>query len=155
MSKKERPASARVPNEAHKLIVHREYLAWNKRYENFSGRYRINPLTMNAISMKPTQVNPRTLGAEIYEPTVYRDPIEEAFSSEYIKEAILKNSMTPGEKYRGPQTSSQDIGWYNSAQKRPSSAGFNSKKSMCHETVFAEEYLKTVGKSPFKVRSRN
>ena len=155
MAKRERPQSARVASEAQKLIIHREYLAWNKRYESFSGKYRINPLTMNAISMKPTQVNPGTLGSSEYHPIVYRDPIEEAFSSEYIKKAIMKESMTPGEKYRGPQTSSQEIGWYTFANKRPTSAINNSNKFMCHETTFAEEYLKTVGKSPFKVRSRN
>ena len=155
MSKKARPASARVPNEAQKLIIHREYLTWNKRYENFSGKYCINPLTMNLISQKPTQVNPGTVGSSKYVASVYRDPIEEAFSSEHIKNAIARETMTPGEKYRGPQTSSQEIGWYTFSTKRPSSAIYKSNKSMCHETVFAEEYLKTVGKSPFKVRSRN
>lgn len=155
MAKRERPASARVQNEVQKLIIHREYLAWNKRYENFSGKFRINPITMNAITQKPTQVNPGALGAIKYEPTIYRDPIEEAFSSEYIKRAISRDTMTPGEKYRGPQTSNQEIGWYSFASKRPTSAYINPGKNSCNETIFAEEYLKTVGKSPFKVRSRN
>ena len=155
MAKRERPASARVQNEVQKLIIHREYLAWNKRYESFSGKFRVNPITMNAISLKPTQVNPSTLGAIKYEPTIYRDPIEEAFSSEYIKKAISRDTMTPGEKYRGPQTSNQEIGWYSFAAKRPTSAYINPGKNSCNETIFAEEYLKTVGKSPFKVRSRN
>lgn len=155
MAKRERPVSARVQNEVQKLIIHREYLAWNKRYENFSGKFRINPITMNTITQKPTQVNPGALGAIKYEPTIYRDPIEEAFSSEYIKRAISRDTMTPGEKYRGPQTSSQEIGWYSFAGKRPTSAYINPGKNSCNETVFAEEYLKTVGKSPFKVRSRN
>ncbi|OMJ88667.1 hypothetical protein SteCoe_9368 [Stentor coeruleus] len=155
MAKRDRPSSARVSTEVQKLIIHREYLRWNKRYEEFSGKYRINPLTMNAVSQKPTQVNPMKLGAIRYEPTVYRDPIEEAFSSEYIRKAIERDTMTPSDKYRGPQTSNQEIGWYTFASKRPTSAFFNSSKSMCKETVFAEEYLKTVGKSPFKVRSRN
>jgi FAM183A and FAM183B related len=155
MSKKQRPVSARVQNEVQKLIIHREMLTWNKRYEDFSGKYRINPITMTSITQKPTQVNPKLLGSREYIPTVYRDPIEEAFSSEYIKKAIYRDSMTPGEKFRGPQTSSQEIGWYSFAFKRPTSAINSSTKIMCKETVFAEEYLKTVGKSPFKVRSRN
>ena len=110
---------------------------------------------MNKISLKPTEVNPSALGAKEYKATVYRDPIEEAFSSEYIKRAISRDQMTPNEKYRGPQTSSQEIGWYNFASKRPTSAVGSSNKLMCNETIFAEEYLKTVGKSPFKIRSRN
>jgi hypothetical protein len=151
MSKQNRPTTAKVPNEVHNLIVHREYLAWNKRYENFSGRFRINPYTMDAIAQKPTQINPSSLGAIKYKATVYRDPIEEAFSSEYIQKSIVRETMTPAEKYRGPLTSSQEIGWYTFSNKRPGSA---CTKPICKETYFAQEYLKTVKKSPFKVNSR-
>jgi hypothetical protein len=155
MAKRERPVSASSPNEVQKLIAFREYLKRNKRFEHFEGEFRVSPLTINGVSLKPTQVNPRTLGSIVYKPIVYRDPIEEAFSSEYIRKAIRKERLTPTEKFRGPQTSSQEVGWYSFAYKRPSSAHSTSNKVMCNETVFAEEYLRTVGRSPFKVKARN
>lgn len=158
MSKKPKQQIIDPSNEVHKLIIHREYLDWNKRFEKFSGKYRINPYHMTTVCPKPNQVDPTALGNERYIPTIYRDPTEEAFSSEYLKRTISRGIMTPGQKYRGPQTSSQEIGWYNHPvvnRQKSESNWHNKAKNSCFETNFAEEFLKSVGTSPFKVKTRS
>ena len=40
-------------NEVHKLMIHRQYLDWNKKYERHGGKYRINPYYMTTVTAKP------------------------------------------------------------------------------------------------------
>ena len=143
-------------NEAHKLLIHRSYLKWNKKYEKCSGKYRINPYHMTTVAAKPNHVDPTQHGNEHYVPTIYRDPIEEAFSSEYLKRTVSRGSMTPGQKYRSPQTSSQEVGWYhtNVIPKHHNNWMHNKARPNCFETYFAVEYLKSVGTSPYKQNQR-
>lgn len=97
------------------------------------------------------------MGSQNYIPSVYRDPTEEAFSADYIKKIVNRGFMTPGQKYREPQTSSQEVGWMHSpVVKRPtSSIRRHCAKSRCFETSFAEEYFKYAGDNPYKVRTRS
>lgn len=139
-------------NESHKLQIHREVVAWDKKYEGFSGKYRFNPFHLTSLTPKPTQVDPSKQGNVHYSATIYRDPTEEAFSSKYISKTIITNRMTPGSKYLVPKTAAQEIGWYHSPMTlRASSAAWHFRpKTSCYETYFATEFFKSSGASPFK-----
>ena len=135
-----------MSNEVQKLLVYRDVLKWNKQYEDFSMKYRVNPYKLSAVSIKPNLTVPNKRPS--YFPTTYRDPIQEAFSSRYIKDTISKHRMTPSQKFRVPQTSAQEIGWMS---KRIANNNWNSRpKFSCYETHFANEYFKGAGESPFK-----
>jgi len=119
------------------------------------SKYRINPYHISTVCPKPNQVDPTRHGNEKYVPSVYRDPTEEAFSSEYIRRVVSRGSMTPGEKYRFPQTSNQEVGWYNApVVKRPKTRLHYKPKGSCYETYFAVEYYKSTGMSPFKTKGQ-
>lgn len=144
-------------NEVHKLMIFKGYLKWNKKYEKVSDRFRVNPAKLGEIAMKPNQTDPRLHGSQKYVPTVYRGPVEEAFSNDRLRRTISQRLMTPGEKYRGPLTSSQEVGWYHTdVVPRPkSSSNMHYRvRGTCYETFFATEYLRHAKVNPFKVRNR-
>jgi FAM183A and FAM183B related len=140
-------------NEVHKLIIQKNVLNWNKKFEDFSGRFRINPYSMTIITAKPTQINPRE-GVEAYKASIYRDPTEEAFSSEFLKRTVIRGTMPPSNKYLIPQTAAQEIGWISApVLPRIHSSQWNRRvKKPCFETFFAEEYIKFRGKNPYFAR---
>ena len=140
-------------NEVHKLIIQKNVLNWNKKFEDFSGRFRINPYSMRVVAPKPTQINPRE-GIETYKPSIYRDPTEEAFSSEFLKKTVANGRLPPSFKYLSPQTSAQEIGWISApVLPRIKSSQWNNRgKTVCFETFFAEEYIKFRGKNPYFAR---
>ena len=137
-------------NEVQKLIIQTNVLNWNKKFENFSGRFRTNPFSMSVVTAKPTQINPR-VGVETYKPSLYRDPTEEAFSSEFLKSTVRRGRLPPSYKHLNPQTSAQEIGWISSpVLPRISSSQWNMRaKHTCFETFFAEEYIKFRGTNPY------
>lgn len=149
-SKKPRGEIIEKTNEVHKLIIQKNVLNWNKKFENFSGRFRVNPFSLTMISPKPTQINPRK-GVETYKPSVYRDPTEEAFSSEFLKQTVVRGQMPPSYKHLSSQTSAQEIGWISAPiLPRIHSSQWNSRaKTQCFETYFAEEYIKFRGRNPY------
>ena len=143
-------------NEVQKLIIQKNVLNWNKKFENFSGRFRTNPFSMSVVTAKPTQINPRE-GVEVYKPSLYRDPTEEAFSSEFLKNTVKRGRLPPSYKELTPQTSAQEIGWISTpVLPRIHSSQWNNRvKHTCFETFFAEEYIKFRGKNPYLAKKPN
>lgn len=136
-------------NEVHKLIIHKNIINWNKKFENFSGRFRVNPYSLTVVTQKPTQYNPRAV-SDMYKPTLYRDPTEEAFSSEFLRKTVTRGAMPPNLKSKIPQTESQEIGWISTpVLPRAQSRWSYRSKANCFETFFAEEYIKFRGKNPY------
>ena len=152
MSRKPRAQIVDPQNEVHKLKTLREVLQWNKRFEGFSGKFRFNPYNVTTLTSDPTHTDPTCSGGREYIPTIYRDPIQEAFSSSSLKRAISQNKLPPGQKSRLPQTTAQEIGWYNTPvlTHSQSSMWHSRPRSSCQETFFATEYFKTSKESPFK-----
>ena len=97
------------PNEMQKLIIQKNVLNWNKKFEDYSGRFRINPYSMTVIAAKPNHLIHKA-GADNYKPSIYRDPTEEAFSSEFLRKTITRGVLPPSYKHLSPQTSAQEIG---------------------------------------------
>ena len=124
-------------NEVHKLIIQKNILNWNKKFENFNGRFRINPYSMRVVAPKPTQINPRE-GVENYKPSIYRDPTEEEFSSEFLKNTLSRGRLPPSYKHLAPQTAAQEIGWISAPiLPRLKSSQWNTRaKTTCFETFF-------------------
>jgi hypothetical protein len=139
-------------NEVHKLIIQKNVLNWNKKFEDFSGRFRVNPYSLTTVTSKPNHINPLH-GVEHYKASIYRDPTEEAFSSDFLARTVSRGAMPPNLKHKNPQTTAQEIGWMPSpvlprAQSRWSHRG----KNTCFETFFAEEYIKFKGINPYFTR---
>ena len=136
-------------NEVHKLIIQKNVLNWNKKFEDFSGRFRVNPYSLTIVSSKPNSINPLH-GVENYKPSIYRDPTEEAFSSDFLVRTVTRGSMAPNLKHSSPQTTSQEIGWISCpVLPRVQSRWSHRAKNSCFETFFAEEYIKYKGINPY------
>lgn len=136
-------------NEVHKLIIQKNILNWNKKFEDFSGRFRVNPYSLTTVTSKPNYINP-SKGSENYKPSIYRDPTEEAFSSDFLARTVTRGSMAPNLKYHSPQTTAQEIGWISSpVLPRVQSRWSHRGKNTCFETFFAEEYIKFKGMNPY------
>lgn len=136
-------------NEVHKLIIQKNVLNWNKKFEDFSGRFRVNPYSLTTVTAKPNQMNP-SIGAENYKPSIYRDPTEEAFSSEFLAKTVSRGNLPFNMKYKNPQTTAQEIGWITCpVLPRVQSRWSHRSKNICFETYFAEEYIKFKGVNPY------
>ena len=112
---------------------------------------------MHIITAKPTLVDPRKGGELAYRASVHRDPIVEAFSNSRIERTIATGRLTPNERYKSPQTSAQEYGWFNTelvAKPRGSSNMHYRPRTPCPETSFAEEYMKQKKVCVFKVKSK-
>ncbi|EGR33082.1 hypothetical protein IMG5_062040 [Ichthyophthirius multifiliis] len=77
-------------------------------------------------------------------------------SPELNQEILTKLShigQTPTQKYKFPQTSNQDLGWYNkyarSLSPQRNQNQFNYPKKTCNETEYANEYYNMLRISPF------
>ena len=156
MAKRERPARER-PDEVHVIMAVREQQKRTSRLYKVSERFQLSPISMHLITPKPTLVDPRKGGELAYKATVLRDPIAEAFSNSRIERSIATGRLTPNERYKSPQTSAQEYGWFNSElipKPRSSSNMHYRPRTPCMETSFAEEYLKQKKICVFKVKSK-
>lgn len=156
MAKRERPVRE-PPDEVHVIMTMREQLKRNSRHYKVSDKFQLSPISMRFITPKPTVVDPRKGGALAYRATVHRDPIAEAFSNSRIEKSIATGRLTPNERYKSPQTSAQEYGWYNSElvpKPRSSSNMHYRPRTPCPETSFAEEYIKQKKVCVFKVKSK-
>jgi hypothetical protein len=145
-------------NESHKLRIYREFLKWNAKYERINDKFRVNPYKLVSVPAKPNQVDPRLSGTAKYVPSVYRDRTEEAFSDAYLRNVVSRERLTPGQKYRYAETSSNEVGWWHSQvlpRVGPRSQMHNRPHTSCNETKFASEYFRHAKINPFKVKNRN
>mmetsp|Transcript_524 Transcript_524/g.655 ORF Transcript_524/g.655 Transcript_524/m.655 type:complete len:157 (-) Transcript_524:3012-3482(-) len=145
-------------NESHKLRIYREFLQWNAKYERLNDKFRVNPYKLVSVPAKPNQVDPRLSGTVKYIPSVYRDRTEEAFSDAYLRKVVTRERLTPGQKNRFAETSSNEVGWWHTDVIPRFSAGslmHNRPRTSCNETKFASEYLRHAKINPFKVKNRN
>ncbi|BBN06041.1 protein FAM183 [Marchantia polymorpha subsp. ruderalis] len=104
------------------------------------GDFQFNPLTMYAITEKPTNFIPSTL--------VSKSEYDNA--QEYVERYSMIKTMekTPPEKFDLPQTTSQDYGWESHplVERNPL---FNYDNNSCEITQFAANYFALMHTTPF------
>lgn len=65
----------------------------------------------------------------------------------YVGESLLSVHKTPLEKYKFPQTSAQQIGWYSAEIHKIPPTKFAFAKKSCEETAYADVLIKSSTKT--------
>ncbi|XP_002984493.2 uncharacterized protein LOC9644232 [Selaginella moellendorffii] len=108
-----------------------------------AAEYRLNPLTAEVLTKKPTQVTSSR--------KVTKQEFEEAQKFLGACFPIQDLDMPPPEKYEVPMTASQEYGWCSQPLVKPKKL-FNYSRESCEITQFAAAYFECVKTTPYSKR---
>ena len=130
--------------------IWREHLVKESKLEGPMIDFQFNPATVNTVTLKPSQVDPRSYS----EATSARSK-----RGKEIEDKINHSTMAPQDKLEMPVTRAQEIGWMHSQAWKNGrdrvSATWYQGKGTTDVTQFADAYCTMTGCSPFADKSNN